>query len=89
LKKKSKILMAVAMIFIVSVLSANLSASPMHHMDDSDCFTQTSCNNCFVSSSTAGIPVLAIPFPFCYEFSETINLFESNISVPAPPPPKN
>lgn len=70
------------------VLSGNLSASPMHHMDDANCATQTACNSCFVTASLEP-PVLNNPLPFCYEFVETLNFYQSNILTPVSPPPKN
>ncbi len=81
-------MLAVAMIFLVSLLSANPSASPMHHMDASGCTMQMSCNNCFVSASI-NAPILTIFPSFCGELLETVSLFESLKSVPATPPPKN
>jgi len=87
LTKKSKFLVAIAMIFIISLLSANLSASSMHHMDTSDCATQTSCHNCFISASIDS-PVLDISPYFCGELLETANHFKPRKLVPATPPPK-
>ena len=80
--------LAVAMIFIVSLLSANLSASPMHHMEASDCTMQASCSNCFISASIDS-PVLNITPSFCGELLETANYFKPYKLVPATPPPKN
>ena len=88
LAKKRKILVAVVMIFIVSLLSANLPASPMHHMDASDCAMQTSCSNCFISASIDS-PVLNFYSSFCGELLETANHFKPRKLVPATPPPKN
>lgn len=88
LKKKRKIWVAVAMIFMVSFLSANLSASPIHHMDTSDCAMQTSCSNCFIPASIDS-QVLKIYSSFCGELLETANHFKPLKLVPAIPPPKN
>jgi hypothetical protein len=87
LAKKSKIILAVALILLVSLLSANLSAAPMHHMDTSDCTMQVSCNNCYISASLNS-PTLNIFPSFCGELLETTSLFESLKSVPSTPPPK-
>ncbi len=80
-------MLAIAMIFMVSLLSANLSASPMHSMDASDCSMQVSCGSCFIST-TIHSPVVYIPPCFCGDLLEIASLFESQKSVPATPPPK-
>jgi len=85
--KKSKIVVAVAMVIMVALLSTSLSASPMHHMDTSDCAVQMSCSNCFVPASIDS-PVLNISQFTCGEPLETANYFESFKSIPATPPPK-
>ena len=88
LTKENKFLMAVVMIFAFSLLSANLFASTMHHTDESDCALQTSCNNCFVSATTDSSELI-FSHSFFEEFLKTSSLFESNVIVPAAPPPKN
>jgi len=88
LAKKRKFLVAIAMIFMISLLSANLSASPMHHMDASDCATQTSCHNCFVFASIDS-PVLNFYSSLCGELLETANHIKPRKLAPATPPPKN
>ena len=85
--KKSKILVAVAVMVMVSIISSNLSALPMHHMDASDCALQISCNNCFISASFDAPALNSSPF-LCGEPLETAKLFESYKSVPVTPPPK-
>lgn len=85
--KNSKIAMAIATIVMVALVSTNLSASLMHHMDTSDCAVQMSCSNCFVPASIDS-PVLNISHFTCGEPLETANYFESFKSIPATPPPK-
>jgi len=47
--KKSKLFLTI-LALVVCMLSANLSSASMHHMDDSDCMVQTTCNSCFISA---------------------------------------
>ncbi len=60
----------------------------MHHMDDADCATQTSCHNCFVSASIEST-VLNFYSSVCGGLLETANHFKPLKLVPAIPPPKN
>lgn len=80
-------LIATVIVFVVCLLSANLSASSIHHMDDSDCMMQTTCNNCFISAVTYS-PDLKFSFLFISQILETQNSFKSDQNTPPSPPPK-
>jgi len=84
--KKRKFFLAI-LTLIVCMLSANLSSASMHHMDDSDCMVQTTCNSCFISavaySSDAEFSYLNIsPIVVLSAF------FPTNPIAPPLPPPK-
>ncbi len=87
LRKNSNFEIAL-LVFMISLVSANLSASPLHHMDASDCATQTSCNNCFISASIDFLALNVAP-SFCGKLLKTVKIFESYKLVPTTPPPKN
>lgn len=84
--KKRKIYL-VLFVFFVSLVSANISAASMNHMDDSKCMTQTTCNNCFIPATinSSGLKLF---------FSKTSQIFREPISLqscldaPPFPPPK-
>ena len=84
--KKTKLFLPI-LALVVCMLFANLSSASMHHMDDSDCMEQTTCNNCFISVVTNS-PVLKF---FLFKFSpnsETFTSFKSSPIAPPSPPPK-
>jgi hypothetical protein len=85
---KNNILVAVIMVFIISVLAPNMASSNMHHMDQSDCAMQVSCGNCIIFE-TIKPPIAKIIPSLSSKLVITESLFESCKLVPSSPPPKN
>jgi len=84
--KKRKIFLAI-LALVVCMLSANLSAATMHHMDGSDCMAQTSCNSCFISAvaySSGSESSYSDSFPV----SVASTFFQTTPIAPPSPPPK-
>ena len=84
--KKSKLFLTV-LALVVCMLSANVSASTMHHMDDSDCMMQTTCNSCFISA-VAYSSDTEFSYTNFSPISETSPFFKSTPIAPPSPPPK-
>ena len=84
--KKRKLFLTI-LALVVCMLSANLSSGSMHHMDDSDCMIQTTCNSCFISAVAYSID-LDFSLSNVSPISETSASFESIPIAPPSPPPK-
>jgi len=84
---KKRNLFSTILILVVCMLSANVSASTMHHMDDSDCVVQSTCNNCFVSA-VAYSPDLEFSYSNSSPVSVVSTLFQTSPIAPPSPPPK-
>ncbi len=83
---KRKIFLVI-LILIVSMLSANISAASMKHMDDSQCMMQATCNNCFIPSVTNSSDLKFFYLNISPIYNNLIS-FESCVLVPPFPPPK-
>jgi hypothetical protein len=83
---KSKLLVLI-LALVASMLSVNLASASMHHMDDSDCMMQTTCNNCFISAATPSSD-LQISFSIIFKVWQIPNYFKDNQTTPPSPPPK-
>ncbi len=76
-KKLPVILLAI----MVGLLSANLSAYAVHHMDVSDCDMEISCDHCCIP---APIPISFLDYysDCLYGVEENFPLFKSNVKAP-------
>ncbi|MBN4077727.1 hypothetical protein JYT29_00165 [Nitrospina gracilis] len=84
--KKKKLFFTI-LILVTCILSANVSASTMHHMDDSDCMVQTTCNGCFISAVA-----YSSDSKFSYSNFSSVSVastsFQTAQIAPPLPPPK-
>ena len=85
---KNNFLVAVILIFIISVLAPNIASSNMHHMDESDCAMQVSCGNCIIFETIKPPAANIIP-SLSPKLVIADSLFESCKLVPSSPPPKS
>lgn len=72
---------------IACLLSVNISAASMNHMDESNCMIQTACNNCVMLADATSSDIRL----FHSVASKTISApvyFESFLDAPPFPPPK-
>jgi hypothetical protein len=85
---KNNILVAIILVFTVTVLAPNIASSNMTHMDESDCAMQVSCGNCIIFE-TIKPPTANINPSLSPKLAIAESLFESCKLVPSSPPPKN